>query len=95
MKVWLLAPSTWRSYTPTWTRLWRWCRPHLRVLGAPSVRGLHVHERVLFNYLTFLHGLASSKKTTVTLALKVANFAFKLHGLGSKACKPEQRVCTT
>jgi hypothetical protein len=51
-----------------------------------------MHEQVLFNYLTFLHGLASSKKTTVMHALKVANFAFKLHGLGSKAGKPEMEL---
>ena len=94
LKVLLLAPGTWRSYTPTWRRMWRWCMPHLATITVPSVRSLHRHEQVLEAYLTKVFQ-ESRAPSALPHAVKVANFAFKLHDLPSVAKLPAVKLLKT
>ena len=91
MKVQWLAPSTWESYAPIWRKLWRWCRPKLKARRAATVHGLHHHSDIFYSYFAMLYD-SKPKKSTIPAALKVANFAFKLHGLASKAAEPSSKL---
>ena len=80
-----LAPATWRAYGRTWKKMWTFYAPRLRHRGAATVAALHADDEVFYSFFAELRRRPGLGKSVIGHHLAVANLAFDIHELPSKA----------